>query len=61
MFSRGYYPCFQFPIIGMGEGKGERYAWPREDRTSRRAEFNDRGYLANITYHEIRERDHNVK
>lgn len=45
----------------MGEGKGERYAWPREDRTSRRAEFNDRGYLANITYHEIRERDHNVK
>lgn len=30
-------------------------------RASRRAEFNDRGYLANITYHEIRERDRNVK
>lgn len=42
-----------------------RYTRSREDtagaRASRRAEFNDRGYLANITYHEIRERDRNVK
>lgn len=33
----------------------------RTGAASRRTEFNDRGYLANITYHEIRERDHNVK
>lgn len=47
------------------ERKTGRYTRSREDtagaRASRRAEFNDRGYLANITYHEIRERDRNVK